>query len=144
MSPKVRESLYYLGTIITGVLGVALVWGGIDAGAADNIGDILAGFLALIGASAPAVAAKKVNEQRKDGTLEAVSPADAVVNGVQAVIEQTVNANAELERVKQAVTGAVGVIPGIGPLAAQVINSFSPPQFNAGHIFDQSFYQPPR
>jgi drug/metabolite transporter (DMT)-like permease len=127
MSPKLRESLYYLGTIITGVLGVALVWGGIDAGAAENIGDILAGFLALIGASAPAVAAKKVSEQRKDGTLDVVSPADAVVNGVQAVIQQTVSANAELERVKNAVTAAVGVVPGIGPLAQQVINSISTP-----------------
>jgi hypothetical protein len=123
MSPKIRESLYYLGTIVTGVLGIALIWGGIDAGAADSIGDILAGFLALIGASAPAVAAKKINEQRRDGTLDVVSPADAVVNGVQAVIQAQANANAELDKVKQAVTSAVGVIPGIGPLAAQIINS---------------------
>jgi hypothetical protein len=47
---------------------------------------------------------------------------------VQEVIQNQQVATAELEMVKQAVTGAVGIIPGIGPLAAQVINAV-PMQF---------------
>ena len=132
MSPKIRESLYYLGTIVPGVIGLALIWGGIDQGAADSLGDILAGVLSLIGAAAPATAAAKVNQQRKDGTLDKVSPADQVVNGVQAVLKAQTDAQAEVEkaaaeidRVKTAVTGAVGIVPGMGPLAQQIINSTS-------------------
>ncbi|AOT24666.1 holin [Mycobacterium phage Stasia] len=123
MSPKLRETLYYLGTIVPGVLGIALIWGGIDAGAANSIGDILAGAFALLGASAPAVAAKKVHEQRKDGTLEPQAPVDQIVNSVQAVLEAQAKATAEVERVKQVVTGAINVIPGLGPLASQAINA---------------------
>ncbi|AER49849.1 holin [Mycobacterium phage LHTSCC] len=127
MSPKIRESLYYVGTIIPALLGLGMIWGGIDAGAASSIGDILAGALALIGATAPATAAVKVNKQRKDGTLEPLAPVDQVVNGVQAVIAAQHAAQAELDRVKDAVTGAIGVIPGVlpqlGPLAQQAVDA---------------------
>ncbi|QHB37950.1 holin [Mycobacterium phage Cintron] len=123
MSPKLRETLYYLGTIVPGVIGIALIWGGIDAGSAESIGDIIVGFLSLLGASAPAVAAKKVNEQRKDGTLEPQAPVDQVVNGVNAILEAQARAQSELARVQNVVAGAASVIPGVGPLAAQVINS---------------------
>ncbi|AHG24054.1 holin [Mycobacterium phage LittleGuy] len=123
MSPKVRETLYYLGTIIPGVVGIALIWGGLDAGSAESIGDILVGVLTLLGASAPAVAAKKVNEQRKDGTLLPQAPVDQVVSGVTAILETQAKAQAELDRVKSVVAGAASIVPGVGPLAAQVINS---------------------
>ncbi|QHB38040.1 holin [Mycobacterium phage Noelle] len=134
MSPKVRQTIYYLGTIIPGVLGIALIWGGIDAGAAQSIGDIIAGAVALLGASAPAVAAKKVNEQRKDGTLVPQAPVEQVVNGVQAVIAAQQAAQAELDRVRDVVTGAIGIVPNVvpqlGPLAQQAVdalNGFAPP-----------------
>jgi hypothetical protein len=123
VSPKIRETLYYLGAIIPGVVGIALVWGGIEQGSATAIGDVLVGLLTLLGATAPAVAAKKVNEQRKDGTFETPEPVEVVVNGVQAVIEAQQKAQAELDRVKNAVTGVVGAIPELGPLASQLINS---------------------
>jgi hypothetical protein len=73
-------------------------------------------------------------------TEPVVSPAEQVVNGVQAVISAQANATAELDKVKQAVTAAVGVIPGIGPLAAQVINSF-PTAYS--QFTDASAYQRP-
>ena len=123
MSPKIRQTIYYLGTIVPAILGIALVWGGIDAGSADNIAQIITGLLSFFSAGAPAVAAKKVSDQQKDGTL-ADKPVDKVVKGGQDVIANHQAATAELELVKNAVTGAVGIIPGIGPLAAQVINSF--------------------
>ncbi len=126
MTPKIRETLYYVGTIIPAILGLAMIWGGIDAGVAANIGDIVAGILALVGATAPATAAVKVRQQRKDGTFDDVAPADAVVKNVQAVIDQAANAAAELDKVKNVITGAVNIVPGMGPLAQQLINMAVP------------------
>ncbi|BBC53813.1 putative holin [Mycobacterium phage PP] len=123
MSPKISETIYHVGTVVTGLIGIGLVWGGIDAGAAAHIGDILAGIATALAAGAPATAAVRVRRQSKDGLFDEVPPADAVVNGVQAVIAAQQTATAELDRVKQAVTSAVGVVPGLGPLAAQIINS---------------------
>ncbi|AEJ92324.1 hypothetical protein TIMSHEL_10 [Mycobacterium phage Timshel] len=51
------------------------------------------------------------------------TPGDKVVKGVEAVIEAQKTAQAELDRVKGAVTGAVGTVPGLGPLASDLINS---------------------
>ena len=132
MTPKIRQTIYYIGAAVPSILGLALIWGGIDQGAADSIGDIIAGFLNLIGAAAPATPAIKVGQQRKDGTLDNLSPAEQVAKSVQDVIEKQVQANADLQAVKQAVTGAVGTIPGIGPLAGQLINMVLPnaPQHN--------------
>lgn len=143
MSPKIRESIYYVGTIVPAILGLALIWGGIDAGAADNIGDIIAGLLALLGATAPGTAAVKVNQQRKDGTFETASPTDQVINGVQAVIATQQAAQAELDKVKDAVTGAIGIIPGLGSLVQQVIQAGYQPPTAYSQFTDQSAYQRP-
>ncbi|AUV61969.1 holin [Mycobacterium phage SWU2] len=51
------------------------------------------------------------------------TPGDKVVKGVEKVIEAQKQAQAELDRVKGVVTGAVGTIPGLGPLASDLINS---------------------
>ena len=123
MSPKLRETLYYLGTLVPGALGIALIWGGIDAGAANSIGDILAGALNLIGAVAPATAAVKVNQQRKDGTLTA-SPVEQVAKGVEQVLAAKQTAEAEVEKVKRALETAINGVPVLGPLANQLINGF--------------------
>jgi len=123
MSPKIRESLYQLASVLLAGLGLAQVWGGVDGGTVDNINQIVTGLLTLLGAGAPAVAAKKVNTQRKDGTLDTVAPADQVINGVQAVIEARAAAQAEVDRVKQAVNDIAATVPVLGPLATQVINS---------------------
>ncbi|QJD52568.1 holin [Mycobacterium phage AN9] len=126
MSPKIRETLYYVGTLVPGILGIALIWGGIDAGAAANVGDIVAGALNLIGATAPATAAVKVNRQRKDGTLTA-SPVEQVTKGVEQVLAAKQTAEAEVERVKQALeTAANGAVPQLGPLASQILNGVLP------------------
>lgn len=123
MTPKSRQTIYLLGTIIPSILGLAVLWGGFDQGAAQNVGQIIAGLVALLGAGAPAVAASTIAKQKKDGTFDTVAPADQVINGVQAVIEAQAHATAELERAKQAVVEVAGVVPVFGPLAQQVIRS---------------------
>ncbi|QJD52660.1 holin [Mycobacterium phage AN3] len=127
MSPKVRQTIYYIGTLVPGILGIALIWGGIDAGAADSIGDIIAGALALIGAGAPATAAVTVGKQQKDGT-PSTDPVEIVVKSVEQVLEQKRAAEAAVQTVTQAVSGAVSDLQraaeavNLGPLASQIIN----------------------
>ncbi|QTF81434.1 holin [Mycobacterium phage TarsusIV] len=131
MSPKVRQTIYYLGTLVPGVLGIALIWGGIDAGAADNLGDIIAGVLNLIGAGAPATAAVKVNSQRKDGTLSA-SPVEQATKAVEQVLAARDAAQAQVDQVTQAVGSVLNDVQlaanavNLGPLAAQIINGVLP------------------
>lgn len=126
MSPKIRQTIYYLGTIVPAVLGIALIWGGIDQGAADNLGNIIAGTLALLGAGPPAVAASKVKEQRKDGTFDAQSPADLVVAALPAVVQAAQHAQSELDRVRGAAIDIIGDIPVYGPAAQAAIDKFLP------------------
>ncbi|QCG76865.1 holin [Mycobacterium phage XianYue] len=127
MSPKVRQTIYYLGTLVPGILGIALIWGGIDAGAAQNIGDIIAGALNLIGAGVPATAAITVGKQRKDGTLT-TSPVEQVTKGIEAVVAARNAAQAEVDKVTTAVGGVLNDVQAaanavnLGPLAAQIIN----------------------
>lgn len=52
-----------------------------------------------------------------------VSPADQVIAALPAVVEHAAQAAAELDRVKQAATDALGTVPVIGPLAKQAIDS---------------------
>ncbi|MBO0676766.1 hypothetical protein JRC04_04740 [Mycolicibacterium sp. S2-37] len=125
MTPKIRESLYYVGTIIPAVLGLFLLWGGLDAGAANHIGDVVAGVLALLGAAAPGTAAVKVRQQRKDGTFDTLSPLDQVLGGVTAIVDAKDTALAEFDKVQEVLGTAISAIPTLGPLASQVL-AFDP------------------
>ena len=127
MSPKVRQTIYYAGTLISTVIGVALLWGGLSADTASSILNMVGGIVTLLGGAAPAIAAKKVGEQMNNGAFDQSSPADQVVNGINAVLAQAQSAQADVERVKEAVTAAVRDVPVLGPLAQQAIDSLKLP-----------------
>lgn len=122
MVPKIRQSFYYVSSIVTGVIGLLLLFNGIGAGAADNITDIVAAIGSFLGSGSTALAGKKVSEQRKDGTFDTLDPTDAVVNGINAVIEAQRQAEAQVERVKDAVTNVVKDVPVLGPLAREALD----------------------
>lgn len=128
MTPRIRQSIYYLGTVISGVIGIALLWGGLSAGVADHANQIVAGLVALLGGAAPAVAAKTVSKQISEGKFEAHSPADQVIEGINAVVAARSAAQAEIDRVKDAVTSVVQDVPVLGPLAKQALDAL--PDFN--------------
>ncbi len=127
MTPKIRQTVYLLGTVVSSIIGAILLWGGIDAGMAEHLNEVITGLVALLGAGAPAIAASTVNKQRKDGTLDSIAPADAVISGVQAVIEAKAAAEAEVDRVKNAVSDITSTAPVLGSLAQQVIDSIKAP-----------------
>lgn len=117
MTPRVRQTIYRLGTIASGVLGIALIWGGISQGTADHINTVLAGLVALLSGGAPAVAARTVKEQAKGGVFDSVPVAEQAITAIQATIEQAITAQADVQRVAEAVTSAVAGSP-VGPVVA--------------------------
>lgn len=107
MTPRIRQTIYRLGTIASGVLGIALIWGGISQGTADHLNTVMAGLLALLSGGAPAVAARTVKEQSKEGVFDAVPPIEMATQAVQAIIEQKLSADADVQRMTEAVADAV-------------------------------------
>lgn len=124
MNPKVRQSVYLIGTIISGVVGVALIWGGIDAGSASNIEAIISGIGALIGGGASATAARTVKEQRNAGTFDSTSPIDAVINNIPVIFETASKAQADVDRLRGAAFDAIGDLPVYGKDAQNAIDKF--------------------
>ena len=120
MTPRVRQSVYLIGTVISGVIGVALLWGGISAESANSVSQLVAGLVALLGGAAPAVAARTVTKQIHDGSFDS-DPADQVIKGLEAVVAARSAAQLQVDRVKDAVTAAVNEVPVFGPLAKQAI-----------------------
>lgn len=129
MSPRIRQSVYYLGTVVSGILGIALLFHGVSADAAGNINSMVAGLVALLGGSAPAaIAAHNVSKQRKEGTLDfSGSPEQQAVDAINAVSAQAQAATAALDKVKAAASDVLSTIPVFGPLAKQVIDSVKLP-----------------
>lgn len=121
MTPKIRQTYYYLSSIVTAVIGLALLYGGLKAGTADNITDIIGGLGGLLGAGGGALAGKKVGEQTKDGTL-ASDPTTQIANGIQQVQKQLDAARAQAEATKAIVSNVFDDIPVLGPLATQALN----------------------
>lgn len=125
MSAKLRQSFYYLSTIITSLVGIGLLYGGLSAGLADHVTEVLAGIGGLLGATGPALAGMKVKEQRKDGTFESLDPVSQVAAGMKAVNDQIASARAQAEAVKVVVSNAVDDIPVLGPLAADALKKLN-------------------
>jgi len=122
MSPRIRQSVYYIGTILTSVIGVALLWGGISAGVANSATQLLGGVIALLGGAAPALAAKTVTKQINDGHFDSTSPVDQVISGLNAVIAAKDSAAADVNKVRDAVSSVIRDVPVLGPLAQQALS----------------------
>ncbi|AHY26944.1 holin [Mycobacterium phage Nairb] len=125
MTPRIRQSIYLVGTIASAAVALVALWNGITAETAASITDTVQAVVGLFGTAASATATATVSKQRKAGTFDKQPVAETVVNGVQAVIEAHEAATKDLEQVKNAVAGAAGAgVPGTGPLAQQAIQQF--------------------
>lgn len=127
MSPKLRQLLYAAGVAAFALLTVLSTFRVIDENTAASISAALTAVLGLFGVTISGTAAWAVTKQQQAGAFDAHSPADQVVSGINAVIAQAQNAQAEIERVKDAVTSAVDQVPVLGPvlgpLAQQALDS---------------------
>lgn len=119
---KARLLLYTLGSITMLVIPVLVAFGALGQDQADSVGRLITALIGLFGAGASGTAAVVLGKQRKDGTLDTPpAPADAAVAAIQATVDQATTAAADLDRVKQAATDALGGV--LGPLAQQVIEA---------------------
>lgn len=124
LPPKARFLLYVIGVLVFAVVTGLSFFKVIDPTVASAVNANLVSILGLFGVTIAGTAAYNTNKQVKDGTFEEqapVDPADAVVNGINAVLEAQQKAQAEVDRIKEAVTQAVSDTPVIGPLAQQVL-----------------------
>lgn len=124
-APKIRQTIYAVGTIATALLSILSVWRIIDPVTSSSISAALGAVLGLLGAGAAGTAAVVTGKQIHNGTFDEKpdpSPADLVVNGVQAVLDAKAQAERELQRVQVAISEAVAEVPVLGPLASQVLD----------------------
>lgn len=130
MTPKVRQILYAVGLVLFAILTVLSTFKVIDETAAASISAALTAVLGLFGVTVSGVAGWAVTKQQKNGAFEQHSPADQVVTAINQVLEQAQTAQAEVERVKEAVTAAVNDVPVLGPvlgpLAQQAMDAIPP------------------
>lgn len=127
MTPKIRQSAYLLGSVATSLVTLLALWRGIDTHTATAMTTALTGLLGLLGVGASATAGVVLSKQRKDGTLETLSPVDQAISAIQATVDQVNSATSDLDRVKNAVSDVFGTLPVVGPLAQQVIRSVKLP-----------------
>ena len=120
MSPKARETLYLIGTMIPAIVGILVMWTGVTQEGADNMAQVVTGLITLVGAGAPATAAAVVRKQNKQGTFQ-TSPMENVITGVGQVVEAQQKADQEVERVKNLLSEAVSNVPMLGPAASNMI-----------------------
>lgn len=129
MSPKARQILYVAGVVAFAVLTLLSANQVIDQNTAASVSAALTAILGLFGVTVSGTAALAVTRQQHNGAFDQVSPADQVVNGINAVINQAQNAQAEVDRVKEAVVAAVNDVPVVGdtlgPLAQQAIDKLN-------------------
>jgi len=115
MSAKTREIVYYLGTILIGGIGIAITVGALTSDQGASLGQAITGILTLLGAGAPALAAKKTGEQRNDGTFESSPVLDAfeAVAAIKVQVDEVVDASvAKVNEGVSIIQGAAAMIPG--------------------------------
>lgn len=122
MTPKVRQILYAVGLVLFAILTVLSTFKIIDQETAASVSAALTAVLGLFGVTVSGVAGWAVTQQQKNGAFEEHSPADQVVSAINQVLAQAENAQAEVDRVKDAVSQAVGQVPVLGPLAQQALD----------------------
>ena len=128
MTPKIRQTLYLLGTMATSVVTLLAVWRGIDSSTATALGNTITALLGLLGVGATATAGAVVAKQRSEGTLDFTgTAAQQAVEAIGAVTAQAQAAASDLDKVKAAAADLAGSLPVVGPLARQVIDSVTLP-----------------
>ena len=107
---------YTPSTVAKALMAFVTAFGGAAAtsGPHDPVG-----WAGCVGAGLVAFAAVFATPNKTD----IPAPADQVINGAKALQDAQDFVAAERERAAQAVTGILGSVPVVGPLATQAINS---------------------
>jgi hypothetical protein len=124
MTPDTRRAqfLYAIGLVVFAVLAVLSFLKIIDDDTAASVSAAVTAVLGLFGVTVTGTATYRVTKQAREGMFDPPqSSADKVITGIGEVIETYATAQAEVDRVKAAVSTAVQDVPVLGPLAQQAI-----------------------
>lgn len=131
MNPKIAQTLYALGTVVTSVVGIALLWGGVDAGTANGIGQIVGGLGVLFGGTPQlGLATARTGRQINTGTLG--SPEERVIAGLNELAATKVAAETSLSNITNVAQDVLGVIPGGAALQSDIAAAVKALGVNAG------------
>lgn len=125
---KRRELVNYIGFLLTGVLGLALIFGAINQGTADHLELLIGGVLGLAGGGNQLRTALKIRQQVNNGTFDpapAVSVQDAFhsINAIKTHVDDVVEqVQAKVSEGVSAIQGAASLIPG-GTVATTAVLS---------------------
>lgn len=134
MTAEVRQWFYRIAALASAVVPILVATRLVTESQGNQWLGLIAAIGGILGVAGSGTAAVVLGKQRKDGTLDpapevpVVSPADQVIAGLPAVVQQAEAAVAELDRVKQAASDVLGQAPILGPLAQQAIDSMKLPK----------------
>lgn len=127
ITDKIRQYYYLLSGLVGAVVPILIAVGVVSTDQGSDWNNLVVTFGSLIGAVGSGAAGVILGRQRKKGTLDpAASPVDQVLNGIPVLIDTAAQAQADLDRVKQVAKDAFGAVPGVGPLAKQVLDQILP------------------
>lgn len=112
----IRQGIYK-ASLIVAALATAL-------GATGIIPLPIAGAIGtLAGAISTALADKAVNQQKNDGTLDVTgSTAEQAIQAINNTVQKAQEATSDLQKVRDAVSGAIRDVPVLGPLGSQIFD----------------------
>lgn len=122
MSPKVRQALYSFGVLLFSGLTILSTLKVVDPNTAATISAAVTSILGVFGVTGFGVAAYNTNKQINNGTLTPAAPEEKVITGIQEVLANHQRAQAAVEKVKDAVSGAIKDVPVLGPLGSQIFD----------------------
>ncbi|QFG12510.1 holin [Mycobacterium phage Toaka] len=123
---KIRQYFYLASGAIAGILPVLTFFKLVSSEQALNLSALVDNFGSLIGAAAAGTAGVILAKQRKEGTLEPapeVSAVDKAIEAIPVVVAQANEAKANLEKLRQVATEAVGELPVYGDDAKAILDS---------------------
>jgi hypothetical protein len=132
---KNRQWLYLVSGLAAALIPIAVQLGIIDAGQGEQSNTLVLTIASLFGAGGAVTAAHQTKKQRDEGLHDpALPPIDQLQESANQVLAQAQDAQQNMEKLQQIsgglITGMVGSIPGVGPIAAsltdQVLKSLLP------------------
>ena len=123
MTAQIRQWFYAIAALASAVVPILVTLRVITESQGNQWLGLLAALGGILGTAGAGTAAVILGKQRKDGTLDTLSPSDAVINGMQQATQNKAAADSELDRIKDAAGSILGSVPVLGPLAQAAINS---------------------
>ena len=121
MTPQIRQWLYTLSAVASAIIPLLVTYKVFDPSTGTAWVNLV-GVLGALGTGGAATAAVVLAKQRKEGTLDFTgSPAEQAIAAIEATVAQAGNAVTDLEKVKGAVTSALGTATDVADTVVDIV-----------------------